>query len=173
MDAEIKSYLLKAAEACEKSGFLAEAAQIYKNLDPEKSKACILKVAEKAEKNKLWYLLADCYELLGDEEKTRSVWKRVAREMKSTGAPDILVKEALEKSKPEPKERERRSMFFREAVSLESQGKFLESKKEWAKSAKIEEKEGNFRFAAKLYSNACLLKDAKKCWKIAQRDKKK
>lgn len=97
---DTKTYLLKAAEKYEKHGFLMEAAQIYGHFDQQKKKELILKVAKKAEKHRLWALLADCYELIGDEEKTRSVWKNIAAELKAGNAPQELIDEAVKKSQP-------------------------------------------------------------------------
>ena len=46
----------------------------------------------------IWSSVADCYGLIGDEEKTMSVWKNITVELKADNAPQGLVEDAIKRS---------------------------------------------------------------------------
>ena len=162
---DLKSYILNESKKYEKQGFILQAAENYKIFDREIANKIYLAIAKKAEKYKFWPIAADIYEALGDVKKARFSWNKFADHLKANNGPPVLIKEALNRSQPEPKEYQRRRELSRKISAMQREGKFSDARRAFVQFAKTEEKEGNLEFAAKLYYNACRLKDAERVWK--------
>ncbi len=164
-------FLKQLANDYSQQGFEWAAAELLRRSDKAESRRIYIQLARRASEARLPLLAAECYERAGCRHRARQSFMAAAAQFSRAGL-DRLARSVREPAYEDPREMRVMRNIIARADNLMARGKFRAAQLCWLEAGRMQEANGDFYRAMRLYFNAGDIHRCRRVWRLLRETKK-